>query len=580
MLPVRLTWIVRSGLTAGLVVLLAACAPAAPPASGGPVVGSGAVSAPAAAPARTLVMAIRVEPASVASKTLGSGGVTLTTTRRLFNVTLAMFDDQGLAVPYLAATLPRLDTPSWVVASDGRMETTYQLMPNLVWHDGQPLTASDFVFAWRVYATTELGVSGVVPFPQIEEVVAPDATTVLIRWRRAYAEAGVLNEGLPPLPRHLLESAFQGGGFEAFAGLPHWTREYVGAGPYRLDRWDPGSAIEAVAFDQHVLGRAKIERIRIVFIGDPNAALANILGGDVHFSADDSIRFQQGLVLKREWGPRAGGSVLAKPDLWRATYVQLRSDQMSPRVLADVRVRRALAHAIDKTLLNEGLFEGDGIMADVPLIPPTASYFASVERAATKYPFDLRRSEQLLLESGLSRGGDGIWTSAADGRLNLDLKTNGSAQNEAELSILGADLRRAGFEVRENVVPPALAQDGQVRNSFPSLYTFSTPLGEENLAGHNVRNTPRAENRWVGMNRGAWASPEFDQISDAFNSTLDVGQREQRVVDMIRIFSSEVPALSLHFNPIPMAHIAALTGPKLVAPEAAVAWNVHQWEFR
>ena len=64
--------------------------------------------------------------------------------------------------------MPQLNTESWRVFPDGRMETTYALKPNLAWHDGAPLTADDFVFAWRVYATPELGVSNTPPASLIE----------------------------------------------------------------------------------------------------------------------------------------------------------------------------------------------------------------------------------------------------------------------------------------------------------------------------------------------------------------------------------------------------------------------------
>lgn len=566
-----------------LVLVLAACAPTATSEVPGSAPANPAAPPGRSEPGKTLVMAIRVEPASVAAKALESGGVTLTTTRRLFNATLTLFDDQGLPTPYLAQSLPQLDSPTWRVSPDGRMETTYALKAGLTWHDGAPFTAGDFAFAWQVYATPELGVAGSPPINQIEEVVAPDSHTVLIRWRRTYPEAGRLTDGLPPLPRHILEPSFQAGpqagAFEGFTNHPYWTREFVGLGPYRLDRWEPGSAIEAAAFDGHVLGRPRIERVRIVFIGDPNTALANILAGDVHFSADDSIRFQQGLTLKREWGPRNAGSLVVKPDLWRGTYVQLRPEQVNPRALADVRVRRALAHAIDKQLLNEGLFEGEGLMAEVPLIPPTVSYFATVNQVAVKHPYDPRRGEQLLGEAGLVRGADGIYANPLDGRLEFELKTNGSTQNEAEMSILANDFRRAGFDVHEAVLPAAQAQDGLVRNSFPGLYTFSTPLGEDGLAAHNINGIPRLENRWIGSNRGGWVSQEFDRLSQAFTTTLAPSERHERVAEMIRIFTDELPAISLHFNPIPMAHVAALRGPRVVAPEAAVAWNVHQWEF-
>jgi peptide/nickel transport system substrate-binding protein len=184
-----------------------------------------------------------------------------------------------------------------------------------------------------------------------------------------------------------------------------------------------------------------------------------------------------------------------------------------------------------------------------------------------------------MAEAGFARGSDGVYAGGSDGRLSLDLRTNGSSQNEAELSILAAGWRQAGFEVREIVVPQAQAQDGQVRNSFPALYTFSTPLGEETLASHTAAGIPRADNRWIGNNRGGWVDPQFDALSAAFTTTIDRGQRNQRAGEMARIFAEQLPAVPLYFNPIPVAHISAITGPRLVPPDSAIAWNIHEWTW-
>jgi peptide/nickel transport system substrate-binding protein len=569
--PARLVWL----LTIALVIT--ACAPAAPR----PTERPGQAPQPAAPSeaGRTLAIAIRVEPATLAAKPLGSGGFTLTTTRRLFNATLALFDDRGQASPSLARELPRLDSESWHMDPDGRMETTYRLKSDLTWHDGIPLTADDFVFAWQVYANPELGVASAPPVNQMDEVVASDPGTVLIRWKRPYLQAGMLTDGLPPLPSHLLGRTLQNGAADAFAADPFWTRDFVGSGPYKVQRWEPGSFIEGAAFAGHTLGRPRIERIRIVFIGDPNTTVANLLAGEVHFSADDSIRFQQGLTLKREWAATSGGSVLVKPDLWRGTYVQLRPDLVSPRALLDVRVRKALAYAIDRGTLNDALFEGEGIMGDVPLIPPSVDSYAEVSRGITAYPHAPARTEQLMAEAGFTRGADAVYAGGTDGRLTLDLRTNGSSQNEAELSILGAGWRQAGFDVKEMVVPQAQAQDGQVRSTFPALYTFSTPLGEETLASHTTAGVPRPENRWIGNNRGGWTNPEFDVLAAAFTTTLDRSQRVEQIASMAQLFADQLPAIPLYFNPIPVAHVAALRGPRVVSPDAAIAWNVHQWEW-
>src|SRR5438045_2418681 len=64
---------------------------------------------------------------------------------------------------------------------------------------------------------------------------------------------------------------------EAFLGKAYWTGEYVGAGPYRLDHWEPGVQLEGTAFDGHSLGRANIDRIVVRIAVDENTTLAGVL---------------------------------------------------------------------------------------------------------------------------------------------------------------------------------------------------------------------------------------------------------------------------------------------------------------
>ena len=117
--------------------------------------------------------------------------------------------------------------------------------------------------------TPELGAAAALPVSLMEEVVAPDDRTLVIRWRRPYPQAGVLQATgtlthFPALPRHVMEAPYEAAEWEAFAAQPYWTREYVGLGPYRLERWEPGASIEGAAFPGHVGGRPKIERIRLI----------------------------------------------------------------------------------------------------------------------------------------------------------------------------------------------------------------------------------------------------------------------------------------------------------------------------
>src|SRR5205085_12083392 len=140
---------------------------------------------------------------------------------------------------------------------------------------GPPLNAGHFVFAFQLYTHPEIAQGGLAPIGMMADVVAPDDRTVVIRWKLAFADAGNLEAGnagpanpagFPPLPRHILEGQLQPGNAEAFVSLPFWSTEYIGLGPYRMDRWEPGSYFEGVAFDRHVLGKPKIERVRMLFI--------------------------------------------------------------------------------------------------------------------------------------------------------------------------------------------------------------------------------------------------------------------------------------------------------------------------
>lgn len=577
----------RLPLFVAVILALGACAPEAPGAAGQARSEGGSLPSE---PRRTLTISVRVEPQTIATKALQQAGVTLGTSKRLFNANVALLDHKGHWHPYLVEVLPELNTPAWQVAADGQMVTTFRLKRDLVWHDGTPVAPEDFVFAWQVYATSDLGQARSPPLSLIEEVSAPDARTVLVRWGRPFAQANTLGAGtggssgeLGPLPRHILGSSFREaareGNYEPFVGHAFWTREFVGLGPFKLDRWEPGSFFEGVAFDRHILGRPKIERVKFVFLPDANVTLASVLSGDVHFAADDSIRFEQTLVLRQEWSSRGGGSILSKPSLWRASYFQLRPEMANPRAILDLRVRRALAHAVDRQGLNDGLFRGYNIVGDT-IVPPTVDYYAELEPVMTKYPFDLRRTDQLMREAGLSRTGDGPYA-GPDGRpVTFEIKTNAATQQEQEQAILGSGWRNAGFDIQESILPAAQAQDSQVRASFPSVFTFSSPQGEGALSRLTSDAIPRPENRWSGNNRGGWLNAEFDRAADLFSVALQPRERVQHVVQMVKLFTEEAPAISLYFNAIPIAFTSGLRGPQESVPDAEWTWNVHEWEFR
>ncbi len=526
---------------------------------------------------RLLQVALPVEPATLAARSLEPIAQNLYLVRRMVNAEIAILDDRGTPRPYLVENLPQLNTDSWRVFPDGRMETTYRLKPGLTWHDGVPATAEDYVFGWATYSTPFVGHANLHPFDAIAEVVAADPRTVVIRWKQPYADVnflGGLGTEFAPLPRHLLGQALESEQPEAFLKSSFWTRDYVGLGPYRLSHWELGAFIEMNAFEGHTLGRPKIDRMRLLF-SNAQSATARLLAGEVQLSAGVGLDVP---TLKQEWISPGSGNVILHPNQWQAIHIQFRPDYQASRPLLNPTIRKALAHSVDRALMNETILEGDGIMLDSP-VSPHSIWAAAADRGAVKYPFDLRRSEQLAVEAGFVKGSDGIYVSPTLGRVSFEIKGNAGA-TEPMLSFLAANWRKNGFDAQESVLPAALGQNPEVRATYPGMFFFQQNCCESALLGLTSGSVGSAENRWTGGNRSGWTDPEFDRLAEALTKTLEQSERERQVTRMVQLVTENVQSIQVQNVTQPWLYATPLRGLTAVPPEANMSWNIHEWEIR
>ncbi len=533
------------------------------------------------APQRTLVIVANQVPVDFAAKGLAGGvgagtGVAENVPATIFNATLGIADERGRVSPYLAETLPQLNTDSWKLFPDGTMETIYRLKPSPTWHDGKPLTAEDFVFAWEVYATPEYGVDRSLPIKFISAVQAPDPRTVVIRWSERYADAGRLTDDFPPLPRHILEPEHRQGSGPALPNSSFWNTHYVGAGPYKLDSYDPSVSIEASAFAGHVLGRAKIDRVSIRGIPDVNAALAATLAGEVDFGAD-LFRAQEGLTLERDWVARGTGVVLWEALGSRTLNFQFKPEYASPlEVATDVRVRRAIAHAIDKRDSFEVVTGGRGLLSDTRA-HPGEEYHAQVDREITKYPYDTRRAEQLLQEAGYTRGSGGQWLTPRGVPAELPVWfTGGAALFEQENTIIVDQLKRFGFDATSKLFPSGGAREDRARQ--PGMIAVGSNL----ITSYHTDNIPGPSNRWSGGNRGNYSNPELDRLIDQYLVEVAPEEILRLTIQMEKLVSSDLPGLFLYWHSRAWAHVAKLKGPKVrvsLNGAGSPLRNIHEWEW-
>ena len=554
----------------------------------GPTPGRPAPAQGEAPPTKTLVVATRAEPPSLSPKPFRSLGLTADLSRRMFNAGLTIRNDDGLPVAYLAESVPQLHTDAWRVSPDGTMETTYRLRPNITWHDGRPLTADDFVFAHEVFSTPALGLSGLPPVNMMDRVTAPDPRTVVVHWKQTFPNANALaasgtdssDDSFPPLPRHILGEAFQTLEAEAFMASPFWVSQYVGAGPYKLERWETGSFLEGVAFDGHILGKPKIVRIREVFIGDPNTVMANMLAGEAHLTSGDSIRFTDGQTLKVQWAEQ--GKVLNFPNLYRIVQFQRRPELASTLAFTDLRVRQALHHGVDFATLNEALQDGQTTAAVGP-IPPTATYYRQLAQAVAPYPYDPRKAEQLMTDAGFAKGSEGVWASPDPkfGRMAFETNVLASPDSDNEMHLMADTWRKLGFDVREVSWSPVQGRDSEFRNNFPGLSTTSTPPGETALGEYRSDRVPTPANRWRGSNRGGWiGTPEYDRLVTLWETGLDQNERMQAVIQMNKILNDDCVVINLYWKLNAQAVANGVVGPRLTDPNGTPEWNIQEWAYR
>jgi ABC-type transport system substrate-binding protein len=248
--------------------------------------------------------------------------------------------------------------------------------------------------------------------------------------------------------------------------------------------------------------------------------------------------------------------------------------------LRDIRLRRALAHTIDKQGLIDGLFEGQGGIADT-FVGREHPFYSEIDRAVTKYAYDPLDAERLMNEAGFRKDRDGFFASGTGERLQPAFWITSGSQTERLLALLTDDWRRNGYDFQPYVIPIAQARDNQLRSTFPGLlnYGVSPSLSQAFETFISIQ-IGSAENRWSGQNRGGWANPQYDRTLDALHGTLDASERVQRMAEMAKLLSDDLPNYPLAVNLGAITHLSVLKGPSRGTRETTDYWNIQEWELQ
>jgi oligopeptide transport system substrate-binding protein len=289
---------------------------------------------------------------------------------------------------------------SWEMLGGGE-EWVFHLREDARWSDGHPVTAGDFVYAWRRILNPAFG-SGVASYlydikgarayhqgqlsgPEKIGVQAPDPSTLLVKLEgpTGYFPLLLAQVMLYPVPRHAVEAHGE-----------NWTQleHMVTNGPFRLECWEPGhSMILTRNPDYPGEFTGNVERVTLILNKDKAADQTALYEAD-HLDLAYLWPSPEGDRLRQ----RHAGEYFSGPSL----YTQYIGFNVNQPPFGDPRVRRALAMATDKETLASETLAGYDFPATGGLIPPEMSGHSP----GIGLPYDPERARALLAEAGYPDG--------------------------------------------------------------------------------------------------------------------------------------------------------------------------------
>jgi peptide/nickel transport system substrate-binding protein len=414
---------------------------------------------------------------------------------------------------------------AWEASPDGRT-FTFHLRSGVKWHDGTDFTSEDVAFSmqemWKPRNPFARGVFGFVTSAE-----TPDPLTVIFR----------ASQPVPFDPLMMLLSSYGSvAPKHIYAGTDMLKNPAInhpiGTGPFRFKEWKKGEYVELVRNpDYWDPGKPYLDSIVIRQVLDPQSRGAMLQSGEAQFAAtsmvgyDDLTRFAKMKTLRLDRLGNTGiqGTTILETNL-RNPY------------LKDVRVRRAIAHAIDRQFIVDNIFDGYAKISWGPL--PSVSPLRNPN--VPTCPFDPAQAEKLLDEAGFRRGADGTrfklfldpspiyaeWGQAADYIKQVlgDVGIAIEIRNFEEVTRIKRVYQDYDFDLTVYNLP--LVLDPQI-SIVPYFWTKTIARGRTNTNAYDYH------------------SDTMDKVIEALGVETDLARRKSLVFEMQRIAAEDLPLIFL-----------------------------------
>jgi len=419
---------------------------------------------------------------------------------------------------------PELAT-QWEVAADG-LSITFKLRPGVKWHDGKDFTAADVKFTLEK-VIKELHPRGRATFANLDRVDTPDALTAILRLKtptpyliRLFASAET-----PIVPQHVYD------GTDIRANPKN--NAPIGTGPFRFVEWRKGSHIIFERFpDYWDKGKPYLDKIVFRVIPDAGARAVGFesgeldVGGPFPVPLNEMKRISELKTLAITTDGYTPFSSMAYLDF-----------NLADPILKDVRVRRAIAHAIDKQMIVDIAYFGYATPATGPISQKLADVYTA---DVPKYAFDPRMAERLLDEAGYPRKQGGVRFA-----LTLDPVPFADRFRHAAEYMKQA-LAQVGIQVdlRSSDAPTYLRRVYTQREHqmiFYGIYNMMDPtVGVQRMYWSQA-----FKPGLVFANASGYSNPAADAMWEQAQVETDPAKRKQLFIDLQKLLMTDLPNLPI-----------------------------------
>lgn len=499
---------------------------------------------------------------------------------------LGTFNPEGKLIPVLAQEIPTEENGG--VAKDG-LSVTWKLRQDVKWSDGEKFTADDVVFTYEFVTNPQVGSVNSADYAVVKSVKALDEYTVKITFKEitpAWYSVFVGSAGMI-LPQHLYAQYNGENAREApFNLIP------VGTGAYSVSQFKPG---DSVIYQPNPYYRQpenqNFERIEIKGGGDATSAARAVLQtGDADFAynlqvesniLEELAKANKGKLITN-FGSQGERILLNYTDPNRETGEGERSSLKFPHpFLRDVKVRQALALAIDKETIANQLYGVTGKATSNFLLAPPEFVSSNIVSE-----FNLQKAEQLLEEAGWKdSNGNGIRDK--DGvEMKVLFQTTVNPLRQKTQEIIKQSWQSLGMEVELKSIDASVffssdpSNNDTVEHFYADAQMFTTgnnnPDPTPYFKVYTCDNIPQKSNNWSGDNYSRYCNPEYDQLLQTVITELNP---EKRAI----IFKQLNDMLVTQATVIPIIHRADVVGVSnnlqgvSLTPWDSRTWNIAQW---